>query len=446
MFNRLRLKLTLVNLVIAVLIFAVVFTGVYFSIYRTITNQSEELMGVLTYSIVSGGNPQSSKLLGLLGNHAFIIVDISPAGQVSGYRSAPFMPQPSLEQVVELVGAVINSKGNTNKLFSSFYNIDPFGNKSSVIILQPRPIQSKDGPTYLARLIKKADSSISMVFINIDYENSLLNSLRNNLAAVALAGLVLVSVSSLYLAGRAVKPVKTAWEKQKNFVADASHELRTPLSVMQANLELVMENKSETVESQAKWLENIYLENKHMTKLVSDLLFLARADSDQKLMEMKDFSISSAVGEAAGPFIPIAEDKGLKISLAVKPDIRFFGDESKLKQLIVILLDNAVKYTPGGGSVALSLDVSRDNVEIIVSDTGEGIARENLDKIFERFFRADKARSSETGGIGLGLSIASWIVKEHHGTINVDSTPGRGTSFRVSLPKSVRHRKSHISH
>lgn len=446
MFNSLRLKLTLINLFIAVLIFVIVFTGVYFTMYKSITSQSEQLMNILTYSTVSGGKPQDPRMLGLLGNHVFIIAELLPSGQLSDYSSTPFMPEPPVEQVDELVTRTIQLNVDTKKLFNGFYNIDPFGNRTSVIILQPKPIQVSNGTTYLARLIKKSDNSFSLIFINIDYENSLVDSLRNNLVIVALSGLGLIFAASLFLSERAVKPVKTAWEKQKNFVADASHELRTPLSVMQTNLELVMENKSETIESQTKWLENIYAENRHMTKLVSDLLLLARADSDQKLMEMKNFSLSTLVTEAASPFIPVAGDKGVNINLSVKPDIDFFGDESRLKQLVVILVDNAVKYTPPGGSISLALESSKDNIELVVADTGEGIDDENLKKIFERFYRVDKARSSENGGVGLGLSIASWIVKEHHGAINVDSTPGKGTTFKAVFPKNMKHRKSCISH
>lgn len=197
-----------------------------------------------------------------------------------------------------------------------------------------------------------------------------------------------------------------------------------------------MENRDETVESQTKWLENIHVENKHMTKLVSDLLLLARTDSDQQLLEMKDFSISKSVEEAVTAFIPVAEEKNIKIEHSVTQDLSFFGDESRIKQLAVILLDNAVKYTPAGGSISFVLESNKNSIEMIVSDTGEGIEKENLEKIFERFYRVDKARSSETAGTGLGLSIASWIVKEHHGTISVESKLGEGTTFRVTFPQN----------
>lgn len=438
MFNKLKLKLTLVNVIIVVLIFITVFTGVYLTMYKSIVSQSEQLINMLSYSIISGSNPEDPRMLGLLGNQAFIIVDIDSAGMVAGYRSTPFMPKPAREQVDELVRNALSPNGKIRIRINDTRINGVLESKTAIIILEQNTIRLDREASYLTRLIKKADGSLSLLFVNIDYENRLLKSLRSSLIIMALTGLALVFVGSLYMAGRAIKPIKTAWEKQKTFVADASHELRTPLSVMQSNLELVMENKEETVESQTKWLENIYLENKHMTKLVNDLLLLARADADQKLLEMKDFSLSALVEEAATPLLLLAEEKNINMDLLIDPNITFYGDESRMKQLVVILIDNAVKYTPKGGSISLELKNLKDGIELIVADTGEGIDKENLEKIFQRFYRVDKARSSESGGIGLGLSIASWIVKEHRGTINAASSLGEGTTFRVVFSNKER--------
>jgi signal transduction histidine kinase len=445
MFNKLRLKLTLANLIVVVIIFIIVFTGVYVTMYQSIIRQSEQLMNVLTYSIINEGELKNPKMLGILGNQAFIVAEMSYSGQVTSYISTPFIAEPTKEYVDELVKNAIAQNGKIRILSNSYRNGDSTESKTAIIIMGSGTIQTSTGKTYISRLVKKENNSLSLVFINIDYEHSLLKSLRFNLVIVALAGLSLVFAGSLFMAGRAVKPIKAAWEKQKNFVADASHELRTPLSVMQANLELVMENKEDTVESQTKWLENIYFENKHMTRLVVDLLLLARADSGQKLLEMENFSLSTSVEKAAKPFIPLAEEKQIKIDLLIDPDVDFYGDESKIKQLVAILIDNAAKYTPSGGSISLKLKNNVDNVEIIISDTGVGIDKEYLEKIFERFYRVDKARSSENGGTGLGLSIASWIVKEHRGTINVDSVVGEGTTFKVVFPINTKQKLSCIN-
>ncbi|HYE12288.1 MAG TPA: ATP-binding protein [Patescibacteria group bacterium] len=442
MFSKLRLKLTLANVIVAILIFIVVFTGVYITMYKSIINQSYQLMNVLTYSVISGGDTQNPKMLGLFGNQAFIIADISQSGQVTGYKSTPFMPVPTKEYVDEIAAKAITQNDKINNLFYSYRDDDSPEKKSTIILMSPNTTQSSNGGIYLTELLKKEDNSFAIIFVNMDYESSLLKSLRFNLIMVALIGLALVCLGSLFMAGKAVKPIKAAWEKQKNFVADASHELRTPLSVIQTNLELVMENKTDTVESQMNWLENIYLENKHMTKLVSDLLLLARADSDQKLLEMKNFCLSKAVQDAATPFVPMAKETNVKIDFFINPDVNYFGDESRINQLIVILLDNAVKYTPSGGRITLELKNNKDSIEMNVSDTGEGIDKEDYERIFERFYRVDKARSSENGGVGLGLSIANWIVKEHQGTINVFSTLGEGTTFKITFPKNIKQKQT----
>jgi signal transduction histidine kinase len=171
-----------------------------------------------------------------------------------------------------------------------------------------------------------------------------------------------------------------------------------------------------------------------MTKLVNDLLFLARADSNQQLVEKIVFPLSEVIDGVAAAYEPLALKKGVRLEVRLGRDILFYGDEGKIKQLAVILLDNAIKYTSSEGIVTVLLKQYDNSVELIVKDTGEGIAKEHLKKIFDRFYRVDRARSRESGGTGLGLSIADSIVKEHKGTITVTSAPGCGSTFTVTLP------------
>jgi signal transduction histidine kinase len=171
-----------------------------------------------------------------------------------------------------------------------------------------------------------------------------------------------------------------------------------------------------------------------MSKLVADLLFLARADSDEAI-SMSVFNLSDALNQAAVPFIPFAASKGIELVPKIEPDVFFYGNEGRLKQLIDILIDNAIKYTNAGDKVELKLHSGCSTIEITVSDTGEGIPGEHLGRIFERFYRIDKSRSREYGGTGLGLSIADRIVKEHKGIINVSSSAGKGAVFSITLPK-----------
>jgi signal transduction histidine kinase len=233
-------------------------------------------------------------------------------------------------------------------------------------------------------------------------------------------------------------PIKKSWQRQQDFVADASHELRTPLTVVQLNLELVKGNPEETVASQSKWLDYSLLETQRMSKLVDDLLFLARADSQQLTLEIKQFSLDTALRGVIESFRPLAETSGILLESSLDSEITYSGDAFRIKQLLVILLDNALKYTPSGGQVTLGLQNWDTFVEITVSDNGEGIEPEHLAKIFERFYRVDKARSQQKEGTGLGLAIGDWIIQSHHGQVKVSSSPGEGTTFVISLPHQSR--------
>ena len=251
--------------------------------------------------------------------------------------------------------------------------------------------------------------------------------------ATILLVIIMVYLGSLILSKLAIRPIQASWQKQLDFTADASHELRTPITVVQTNLDLVMDSPEETVESQMKWLKNIEAENMRMAKLVEDLLTLSRADTDQPMLEKEMFMLDEAISEAISPFEPVASEKNIELNVVVNNQIAYNGDRKRIKQLLIILLDNALHYTDSG---AVTVDLSRDEKEIVitVSDTGHGIEAEHLNKIFDRFYRVSKTKTLNQDGAGLGLSIAKWIVQEHGGRVQVTSTLGVGTSFLIHLP------------
>lgn len=246
--------------------------------------------------------------------------------------------------------------------------------------------------------------------------------------------LILVFLGSLLISGKALVPIKKAWQRQIDFAADASHELRTPLAVMQTNLELVLGNPDETVESQKDWLENALVESKRMAKIVDDLLTLSRADAQQQTLQLRRFMLDKVLKEVSASFEPVAINQNITLSTDIQSEIEFFGDSDRIKQLFIILIDNALKYSNIGGKVSVQLRQIDKFIEIKVADTGEGIEKEHLEKIFDRFYRVDKSRSRNEGGSGLGLAIAKWIVDEHKGKIKADSILGKGTKFTVLLP------------
>ncbi|GIK64368.1 MAG: two-component sensor histidine kinase [Chloroflexota bacterium] len=225
--------------------------------------------------------------------------------------------------------------------------------------------------------------------------------------------------------------LQAAYYAQQRFVADASHELRAPLTIIQGNLELFARHQNIPVAERQEILADIQDEAVRLSRLVADLLTLARADSGTTLNHYPielDTILLGAFREAK----QLAQ--GQTLFLDTFEPAQIMGDEDRLKQLVLILLDNAIKYTAPNGQVHVTLRRKTNVVEIVVQDTGIGIPAEALPHIFDRFYRADPARSHDPGGTGLGLSIARWITEQHGGQIAVTSTLGEGTSVSVSLP------------
>lgn len=255
---------------------------------------------------------------------------------------------------------------------------------------------------------------------------------------VSVVGLVLALVAALILTKRSLIPIRQAMERQREFVADASHELRTPLTLIRANAEVALRHKQQTVAENTELLEDICKESDYLTRLVADLLTLARADMGKLEASLEPLELRHLAVEVTREMRPLAEAKHLKLGFeesGTEPtELWINGDTLRLRQLLVILLDNAIKYT-SSGQISLQLGRGRSQAVILkVTDTGIGIPPDKLERVFERFYRVDKARSRHEGGFGMGLAIASWIVQLHNGTLQVNSHVGQGTTFTVTLP------------
>jgi signal transduction histidine kinase len=237
--------------------------------------------------------------------------------------------------------------------------------------------------------------------------------------------------------------IQAAYMAQQRFVSDASHELRAPLTAIQGNLELLRRHPEMSPTDRDESLAEAEREAGRLTRLVADLLALARADAGITL-QRRPVDLDMVVLDAFRTARPLAH--GQELSLEPFEPAQVLGDEDRLKQLVLILLDNALKYTPVGGQVILSLQQRDQQVEIIVRDTGVGIAAEDLPHVFDRFYRADPARSRDPGGTGLGLAIASWIARQHDGDVVVSSSSGQGTTVVVQLPTLRAHPvQTHLS-
>ena len=228
--------------------------------------------------------------------------------------------------------------------------------------------------------------------------------------------------------------IETAFLRVTQFTADASHELRTPVSLIRTEAELAL-RRSRGEEEYKESLRHILLEAERTTSLIEQLLALARADSGRETLHVQPVDLCHLMRSVTDGWQQVSAMRDVRFTSSVHEQSTFvMGDETLLRRLADILLDNAFKYTPSPGSVQLSLEQNDESAVIRVQDSGVGIAQEDQSKIFERFYRVDRARSRDQGGTGLGLAIAQWIVAQHRGSITVESRPGEGATFRVELP------------
>lgn len=266
-------------------------------------------------------------------------------------------------------------------------------------------------------------------------------SLAATLAVIEVAALAVFFVISLFFSRWALGPVARAWVQQRRFVADASHDLKTPLTVILANTSIALEHPERSVASQSQWLESTQHEAEAMQGLVGDLLELAKMDEEEAAAgagglraNFESVDLSDLVEGELLQFESVAFERGVQLESYVQPGISLSGNKQRLRRLAGTLIDNACKYVDEGGAVEVTLSETGKQARLTVRNTGAPIAPEDLPHVFDRFYRADKARTSGAGGHGLGLAIARAIAEEHRGTLTVASTQEAGTTFTATLP------------
>jgi len=287
---------------------------------------------------------------------------------------------------------------------------------------------------YSLRYLKQSTlTGWEIACVDMSMENKTLSNLVLNSVLIGIACLSVFFAISVYLAMWALKPVEKAWAQQKRFVADASHELNTPLTVILANMRLLLTHKGDTVKSQEKWIDYAKIEALRMKKLIEDLLYLAKTDNIETKREFYKVDLSELALQYMLIFEPVVYEQNKHLKYELAEDIFVRGDENTLKQLVVILLDNALKFAPQNTAVSVVLKTLSDKkILLTVHNEGEPISKDALLHLFDRFYRADEARK-ENGGFGLGLSIAQNIVTLHNGKITAESGEN-GTKISVILP------------
>jgi heavy metal sensor kinase len=226
--------------------------------------------------------------------------------------------------------------------------------------------------------------------------------------------------------------LEASFKRMAEFTADASHELKTPLCAMRGEAEVLL-SKGRTAGEYQEGLAHFIEQFDHLNQMINDLILLSKLDSSQIELKIVPLRLDLLVKDLCNLFQVLAEQKGITLEIDKAQELAVMGDKFRLQQLFTNLIDNAIKYTPEG-IIRVTLEKNQENVLVKVSDTGIGIPEQEREKIFKRFYRVDKSRSRETGGVGLGLSIAEWIAHAHHGRIEVDSELSQGSTFTVYLP------------
>jgi len=323
--------------------------------------------------------------------------------------------------ILKTVGFYNISEGILEDAISSMN----FGERTEGIILH--------GDIKWAYRISQAEEGYNIIIKDITNRMSVLNNLVLTSMVIFFVTMVLVVFISIYLTNKSAKPLDMAYRRQKQFVSDASHELRTPLASINANTDLILA-KNYIRPAERKWLEYIKKETSRMSNLTGDLLYLAELD-EKYLDSFKKEAVD--ISTLANTYLlgmeGIAFERGVSLTGDVQDGIIIKGDSEKISQVFVILLENAMNHTPEKGIIKLEVSKVRQNIELRVTNTGSYISEDKIERIFDRFYRADESRGGKSTSHGLGLSIAKSIVERHGGSIGCSSEPEGKTSFIVKL-------------
>lgn len=380
---------------------------------------------------------------------------------------------------------------------------DPMGSSSAPNPQTARALASSDFQRFLAtannndvqlgtisrprfraysRHVRASNKNYLLIILHsLHAQNEMLESVRLTLAWMILVGLLLAGTGGYFLARQSLAPVMAmgtharrigaanlherlpvqnpndelgqlattfndllnrldqSFERQRRFIADASHELRTPLAILRGEAEVAMSQPSRNAADYLESLRILHEETSRLIKIVEDLFTLSRADSGQYLLTPQEVYLEEVVADCAHSARTLAREKNIELSVDASEECLVRGDQTLLRRMILNLLDNAIKYTGAGGRVAIACRVSDAGLEVHVTDSGPGIPSDLQTRIFERFFRADPARSrsAREGGAGLGLSIALWIAQAHHGRLELVRSDASGSHFAVYLPRTV---------
>lgn len=430
MFKKLRNRFLILNMSITSIVMAIAFAAIYIISNNNINSEISKklnpqvgmqtvMMGTESPDSTEDNKPKTLNRRVSPDYSDSFIIRVDERGKILEIDSPFDMNDETYKKAADIAW--------TNKNISSTITLEGRQWRYAISRMEKQVIQ-ENGRSYTV-----AEDGYQIIFLNVTMYKQTLFHLLTTLLSVGFIMLFVLFIISLYFANRSIKPVAEAWERQKQFVADASHELKTPLSIINANYDVLLENKEETIKSQMKWLDYIKIGTDRMTKLINDMLSLAKMEDIRFPVQKVPFNVSDAVNDVISSMEAVMADKEIMLSRSIEPDVIVKSDPERVRQVITILFDNAVKYTEKNGRIDISLKKSKRQATFSIKNSGKGISKQDLPKIFDRFYRVDPSRLHETGSYGLGLSIAKTVIERLGGEIYADSAENEYTTFTFTL-------------
>ncbi|MCE0452946.1 cell wall metabolism sensor histidine kinase WalK [Brevibacillus sp. AF8] len=434
MFRRTHMRLTIMNSVVFIMLIGLLATVIYFFTYVQLYKDVDRSLLKTAEKLNPQPRPERS-------DEPRSKPGSQPgAGAKKGPEKGPALEEFLFENDPRVITLVWNDK---NELINTGPGVDFF--QKANFVKKPRHLDDGEiQEIHVERFafhvktlkVHSPNGVITVQYLrNVNSEQELLDRLLVIIIIGSCIGVVSSVIAGYFLAGRALVPIQNSWTKQQQFVSDASHELRTPLAVIQAKTDLLFRSPAATIQEKSIDISMISNESRRLSKLVTNLLTLARSDSNQMEMKKQPFLLDEVLRDIVANYEEITVYQEKAITLHTPVNVSFTGDKERVHQLILIFLDNAMKYTEAGGEISLICEQTASTIKLKVKDDGIGMDEKEIPNIFERFYQSDKARAMAEG-YGLGLSIAKWIIDKHHGKITVSSKAGEGTCFEITFPKN----------
>jgi len=405
------------------------------------------LLGFTVYSIFQNSVFQNinqglvNQRTQILNNESQPTIKINPNKGTANISPSIGGPFRSTTIVFNSKGIIINKPMLGNHFYSLIKNIQL--DKTQTDKVYDMTIGSQNFTSHFRTLLVKVPKSnpnplyagnYAMIVENVDADLLALKSFERAILITIIFFWILAISIAYFLSRSSMKPILTSWKKQRDFSANAAHELRTPLTVIQNQLEFMLTKPNDKILDQAEKISTSLNSVNQLQTLTAHLLTLSRSDADTVQVNMQSQLLEPFFKEVITPYQDVAASQSKTLTVAIDDPGAGVFDSGLMRQLIVILVDNGLKYSPKDGTIGVSVNRIKDTLTIKVSDNGPGIPNEDKKRVFDRFYRTDKSRNSKTGGNGLGLAIASTIVKQHHGKIAVHDNQPRGSIFEVSIP------------